>query len=94
MAKVARSVGRLDFWNVYAGMTSYEIAVTQALWQLEPWGDDRADLRHAVNTVAAAGTSQSDTDEALNNLENYLPVKSADAKREISPTDAAKRFGG
>ena len=89
MAKVARSVGRLDFWNVYAEMTPYEIAITQGLWNLEPWGDDRADLRDAVNTAVQSGVND---DEAFNSLNNYLPVKLEDTVVEVTSEQASKRF--
>jgi hypothetical protein len=89
MAKVARSVDRLDFWNVYAEMTPYEISVTQALWQIEPWGDDRADLRQAVNTVAGSGVEEGKAGEAVEELANYLEVNRVQPQ-EISPDEAAR----
>lgn len=88
-AKVARSVGRLDFDVFYTEMTPYEIAVQQALWSIEPWGDDRDDLRHAVNTMVQGG---SDKEDALNSLQNYLPVKQKDSEIEVSPDEAARMF--
>lgn len=89
---MARSVGRLDFWNVFGEMTPYEIAVTHALWMLEPWGDDRADLRAAVNTLAASATKDTDTKEAMESLTGYLKVQSDDLAEEITPEDAVKRI--
>lgn len=93
MAKVARSVGRLDWWNLFAEMTPYEIAHTQALWGLEPWGDDRADLRAAVNTASASGVSEGKFVEAVQELSSYLPVMQDDSKREVSGDEAVALFG-
>lgn len=93
MAKAARSVGRLDWWNLFAGMTPYEIAHTQALWGLEPWGDDRADLRAAINTVAAAGVPGEKIGEAVAELSSYLPIMQDDATREVTGDEAVALFG-
>lgn len=50
-ADLARSVGRLDWWNIKAEHTPYEWACQIAMYQVNPFGDRRADMRAAVNTT-------------------------------------------
>lgn len=51
MIRLARSVGRLDFWNLNKELTPYEIALHRAAEVIEPYGDARNDLRAAMQTL-------------------------------------------
>lgn len=50
-ADLARSVGRLDWWNIKAEHTPYEWACQIAMYQINPFGDRRADMRSAISTT-------------------------------------------
>jgi hypothetical protein len=89
LAKLARSVGRLDFWNLLNELSPQELRAQQALMAVEPWGDDRADLRAAVHTVTSHKFQQ--PDDALDALTRYLKVQQHE--EEIHPDVAAKLFG-
>lgn len=92
-AKLARSVGRLDWWNVRDEHSPYEWALQKALFAVEPWGEDRADLRAAVNTqqiVAAHGVALDEDDFAK--LRFYLKVNSP--KQVLSPAQQRQLIEG
>ncbi len=52
-ARLARSVGRLDWWNIKAEHTPYQWACQWILFSLDPPGDQRNDLRSAYHTASA-----------------------------------------
>lgn len=52
---------------------------------VDPWGDDRADIRSAFNTAALA--QGADVEELITHLVGYLPVN----KREDTVGPAAMR---
>ena len=93
MAKLARSVGRLDFDRLYYELSPYELSVHLALFEIEPWGDDRADLRAALNTIkqVAAFTGESDDNvlqEVFEGTARYLAV-SKPPEKILSPSEIA-----
>ena len=51
-----------------------------ALEIVEPWGDDRADIRSEANTIAAINP----TEESLGRLRSYLKIHERD--QTLSPT--------
>lgn len=59
--------------NVYESHTPYEWAVQTALSIVDPWGDDRADLRAAVNTMALYPAPEG-REEAAASLTGYLKI--------------------
>lgn len=77
---------RIDFWNVYGELTPYEFAVLRALYEVEPWGDDRADIRAAISTVAVVanvsmgGITEDTLQELHESLANYLDVNQPEQK--------------
>jgi len=90
---LARSVGRLDFDNVYYEMNPFEWSVHQALSIAEPWGEDRADLRAAINTVRQLLANSNDPsedviEEELRSLSGYLGINRP-PERILSPAEAA-----
>ena len=48
---LARSVGRLDWWNIKDEHTEIEWAAQIALYRVDPWGERRQDLRSALHTA-------------------------------------------
>lgn len=90
---MARSVGRLDFDNVYYELSPYEWSVHQALFVVEPWGEDRADLRAAVNTVRhllenSSEASDEVIQDEIQNLAGYLKINKP-PERILSPAEIA-----
>lgn len=41
---------------------------------VDPWGDDRADLRAAVNTMPGLDTGDADRNEVMQSLVAYLKI--------------------
>jgi hypothetical protein len=60
----------MDWVAVYESHTPYEWIVQTVLNIVDPWGDDRADLRAETNTLATVAQTQ----EALERLTNYLQI--------------------
>lgn len=77
-ADLARSVGRLDWWNIKAEHTPYEWACQIAMYQVNPFGERRADMRSAVSTtnqiVAGSSTKLSgdDVQSLFASIRDYL----------------------
>lgn len=90
LAKVAFAAGRVDFWNLENELTPSELVALQVLYSIEPWGEDRADLRAAVNTTVSAGVAQDAIENAIAGLTGYLEVNRQDQIREITPDEAAR----
>lgn len=62
-ARIARLEGHthpLAWVKVYEDHTPYEWAVQLALAAIEPWGEDRADLRAAVNTAQLVASNRTE----------------------------------
>ena len=80
MIKLARSVGRIDFWNLHQELTPYQLAVHRAAADIEPFGEDRADIRTAMNTIlqmqamSAKPISEVAIREIMSLAANYLDV--------------------
>lgn len=49
--RLADTVGRTDWWNVYDEHTPYQWALQRARAVVDPWGDDRADQRSGMQTL-------------------------------------------
>lgn len=62
------------------------------LAHVDPWGDDRADLRAAMNSIAVGQWSEeADRDEIFNSLKSYLGFDAEeDNEIEFNP-EALKR---
>lgn len=60
---------------------------------IEPWGDDRADLRASVNTAAAVGAWGAKGIEA-GDFASYLQIHSDDEIAEASPDRVAALMNG
>lgn len=73
--KLARLMNRVgDWWNIKGEHTPYEWAMQQAMFLVEPYGEDRADLRAAHNTIAMclAQASAMPSEEVIAEVENAL----------------------
>jgi len=86
MRCVAIPAGRFD-WDVYVDELGAErIAELEALWAVEPWGDERADRRAEAHTriLAAAFGNSTPIDDCLF---DYLELR--DAEEETDPETSA-----
>lgn len=91
LRKLAFAVGRLDFWNLTKELTPFQMAIHRAAWAIEPMGEDRADLREAVNTMANSPVKLT-KDQVHNHLKvltEYLPVHNR-PEEVMTPEQAAK----
>lgn len=64
----------MDWVEVYESHTPYEWITQVALSIVDPWGDDRDDLRAETNTLAVVAQTQ----ESLERLTNYLAIHERD----------------
>lgn len=93
--ELARSVGRLDWWNVRREHTPYQWLVQRVLYHIHPCGERRADMRAAHNTanlLAAQAKEPLDGSafsELVSNLRDYLPAFNKSDELEAD-TDALK----
>lgn len=77
---LSRSMGRLDVENVWAELTPYRLSLWRALYELEPWGEERADTRAALNTLTMATAvsisplGDESANDAMRELQNYTPL--------------------
>lgn len=73
-AELARSVGRLDWWNIRAEHTAYEWAAQKAMYAVCPFGERRADMRAGFNTanIIAAHAITEIPAEAFSEMVDHL----------------------
>ena len=64
----------MDWVEVYESHTPYEWLMQKILAVVDPWGDDRADLRAAVNTMPGLDTGDADRSEIMQSLIGYLKI--------------------
>jgi hypothetical protein len=82
-ARLARQEGKthpMDWVETYERHTAFEWLIQMVLARLDPWGDDRADMREARNAahVVAATVGMTDEEkfhELVESLRDYLPHK-------------------
>ena len=80
-AKLARAAGLvhpMDWVKVYESHNEYEWRMQIALMQVEPWGEDRADYRAAMNTAMMVEAQAETHDEGrasgvIHQMRTYLP---------------------
>jgi len=60
----------MDWVEVYESHTPYEWQQQVAASVVDPWGDDRADLRAEANTFATVAPSE----DSLGRLTSYLAI--------------------
>lgn len=77
-----------DWVEFYRSHTPYEWALQSALDHVEPGGDDRDDLRAAVNTskivmaLSAKERSDGEVDDLVNSIARYLKCHSPPGEDE------------
>ena len=92
LIRLARSYQRPDWLEFTNALTRYELSVFEALETVEPYGEDRSDLRQAVNTariVASLSSGEIDSgdyDKLVEGLRHYLKCNSEDLIQEMTPT--------
>lgn len=74
LARAAGLVHPMDWVAIYESHTPYEWLVQQCLAVVDPWGDDRDDLRAAVNTMATFPAGDFDRNEFMQSLRAYLKI--------------------
>lgn len=86
-ARLARASGRVhpkEWVEIYESHTPYEWLMQRTLAAVDPWGDDRDDLRAALNTLANyPGTG--DKQELLQALLGYIEINKA--AEHVGPAD-------
>ena len=71
-------MGRLDWWNIKGEHTPFEWACQLAMYEAAPFGERRADIRAATNTVnaivasAMVKISSEDANALFRQVANYL----------------------
>jgi hypothetical protein len=96
--RLALAVGRTDWQNLAKEHTPYELAVWRAYERIEPFGERRADMRMALQTLSliqstrTRSMSGSDMKELLSALTNYACPE--DAEPEVVTGDQAAMMWG
>jgi hypothetical protein len=96
LRKLALSVNRLDFWNLEEELTPYELANHYTAESISPTGEERADMRAAVQTLLllqAQMTKQIDREQSgriVESMTNYLGLNETPC---VDGDEAARIFG-
>lgn len=81
-ARLARAAGRVhpqDWLSFYESHTPFEWQLQETLAVVDPWGDERDDLRAAVNTmIAIPHSDEVDRMEVMEHLTGYLKIHAGD----------------
>lgn len=81
-ARLARATGRVhpqDWLTLYESHTPFEWQLQEVLAVVDPWGDDRDDLRAAVNTMVALPVGEDvDRGEVMDALTGYLKINATE----------------
>lgn len=98
-ARLARQAGLIhprDWVAVYESHSPYEWALQEVLARVEPWGDERADLRQAVSTAAlllnGVDVSEEERGAAVIGLANYLKINEPE-QEVVSAATMRKALG-
>jgi hypothetical protein len=90
--RLALSVGRLDWFNLEKELTPYEQLTWQAYEVIEPFGERRADLRTALQTLylmqAQCKLTSDQREQVIKGLTDYV---GGDEERDITPDEAARQ---
>lgn len=98
-ADLARSCGRFDWWNIKNEHTPFEWACQLAMYQVNPFGDRRADIRAATNTtnqiVATPGVKiqAADAQELFRQVRDYLKCYEQNDDEDFDPQALRKVKG-
>lgn len=99
--RLALSIGRLDFWNLPDELTAYQLTALQAAYEIDPWGEQRDDMRIAWNTMMnIASQAAKRPDEAamaqfFHALQQFTKKQQRDAEEHVDDFSAVQAmFGG
>lgn len=97
--RLGLAVGRPDWENLAKELTPYQIQVWRAYEQIEPFGERRADMRMAMNTIVAIQANREKPlgENTIDDLSRMLTsyVDGCEEVEEISPDQAVQKlFGG
>lgn len=96
-ARLARAAGLYhprDWVAVYESHTPYEWLIQRCLSVVDPWGDDRADFRAAINTLKSTPLGEGeDPAEVLSDLIDYMKLDEPDEDLIYDP-EAIRRMKG
>lgn len=98
-ADLARSVGRLDWWNIKAEHTPYEWVCQIAMYQVNPFGERRADIREAISATnqilasAGAKVSKQDAQALFESIRDYLKCNEQTDEEDVD-FEALKKVKG
>lgn len=77
----------MSWVEVFESHTTYEWIVQEALSIVDPWGDDRADLRAEANTFAMVAPSE----ETISGCRTYLAIQ--DQQEPVGPSAMRQLLG-
>ena len=94
-AEFGRSVNRWDWWNLKKEHTPFQWALQMVLYRVEPYGERRADMRAAhnsVNLMIAQHVGDPIADEQVMEMREHLQryIKDADDYEEESDLKAVE----
>lgn len=97
--RLALSEGRLTKWqDLLEELTYHDLAVLEAYYKIEPWGEARADVREAVMATsisASLSIGEVSGEQFADRVEMLLGYLSPDAEKKqqfSSPNEAAANF--
>ena len=95
-AEFGRSVNRWDWWNLRKEHTPFQWALQQTLARVQPYGEQRADMRAAMMTANLMAMQSSkpvddvDFSEMVESLMSYL--KDASDYEDVTDIEAARKI--
>lgn len=95
-AEFGRSVNRADWWRLRKEHTPFQWSVQMTLASVQPYGEQRADMRAAMmtaNLMAMQSTKPIPDDEfnaMISSLRSYLPDESD--YEDVTDIEAARRI--
>lgn len=93
MIRLALSVGRTDWQNLAKEHTPYELSVLQAYERIEPFGERRADMRMATQTLVMVQSNLSrpmSEDESRELIDALMGYAEREEPKKISPNQAVQ----
>ena len=93
--RIALSEGRLSRWeDLLSELTYHDLQVLEAYYHIEPWGEERADLREAIMATSIASSfavGEIDPDEYVERVEKLAGYMEREESKPkfVSPNAAA-----
>lgn len=95
--KLGRAVGRHDFDVMWGELNLWQQSMHIAAALIEPFGEDRADLReahltlHLMQAISHKAFTDEEASEIQGNLQRYLRIHGEAKKAAPSPEEAARQ---